>query len=173
LGSEWQQQDAQQGHLAARGSATESSLARDVGLELFRQGQRLEPLAPGSQLEANTAFTAGHWNLSERTAYLLLFAVDSERVVHWIAPSFTTPGSDPASIGIGTSKERQLLGSWAVFDDLATGPLQIIGVISEEPLRVSLIESLKNEQLEPEALKRRFPKVDLRVFPFSIVKEAR
>src|SRR5690606_10065214 len=119
-----------------------------------------------SQLEVSTAFTAGHWNLSERTAYLLLFAVDSERVVHWIAPSFTTPGSDPASIGIGTSKERRLLGSSAVFDDLATGPLRVIGLITTEPLRVSLIESLKGDELEPEALKRRFPKADLRVFPF-------
>jgi hypothetical protein len=165
--------EAEPGQLAARGSDTESSLARDVGLELLRQGPRLEKLVPGSQLEANTAFTAGHWNLSEKTAYLLLFAVDSERVVHWIAPSFTTLGSDPASIGIGTSKDRRLLGSSAVFDDLAVGPLRVIALITKEPLRVSAVESLPAAELEPEALGQRFPKADLRVFPFSIVREAR
>jgi hypothetical protein len=154
--------------LVARGGDARGSLSRDVGVQLYLQGESLEALGAGSQLPARAALTAGLRNLANERAYLLLFAVDSRQVVHWVAPAFTLEGSDPEAAPVEPAQQEQLLPSAVVFDDLALGPLRVVALISRSPLRVSQIEALPPSELTAESLMRRFPPSEIRQFLLEV-----
>lgn len=159
---------APNGEFTARGAAGPASLSRDVGIQLYAQKHALEPLVAGQTVRAGTALTAGLRNLAAEPAYVLLFAVDAEHVVHWIAPAFTVPGSDPESARILPGESERLLPTAAVFDDLAPGPLRVVALVTRTPERVSQIESLEPGELAAEQLLRRFPGSELRQFLFTV-----
>lgn len=153
---------------AARGGPTESSLSRDIGVELYARESGLRSLASGSRVHAGTAFTAGLVNLGKDPAFLLLFGVDSKGAVHWIAPAFTEIGSDPESAPIAPARTERLLGSAVVFDEPAPGPLRVVAVITREPQHVSNIERLAPSELVAEALLKRFPRAEVRQFLLEV-----
>lgn len=154
--------DVPQGEWTARGGPAVSSLSRDVGLQLYAQETSLRALEPGSRVKAGVAFTAGLRNLARTQAYVLLFAVDSKQVLHWITPQFTEPGSDPEATPIKTSTQERLLASSVVFDDLSPGPLRIVAMITAKPMHVSQIESLSVDELRSERWLQRFPQAEIR-----------
>jgi hypothetical protein len=149
------------GQFTARGNASESSLSRDVGIQLYTFKQPLEPLEPGGTIRKNTAITAGLRNLAQETAHLLLFGIDANRVVHWIAPGFTNPDSDPPAFAVHPSRREQPLPSSVEFDDLAVGPLRVVALITKTPLHVSDIERLTPDELTGD-LVARFPQAVVR-----------
>ncbi|HEY6077996.1 MAG TPA: zf-HC2 domain-containing protein [Polyangiaceae bacterium] len=158
--------------LAARGAHEPASLSRDVGVQLYQQQQRaLSLLGAGSRIGSRAALTAGLRNLASERAYLLLFAVDSKQEVHWIAPEFTSAGSDPQAATVAPSKQEQLLPSAVVFDELSPGPLRVVAVISHAPLHVSDIEATPASQLATEQLMRRFPRAEVRQFLLEVAAE--
>lgn len=148
--------------LAARGGGATASLSRDVGLQLYAQEDELRPLSSGSTIRPGAALTAGLRNLGSQQAHLLLFAIDARRQVHWIAPEFTAPGSNPESATIAASQSERLLPSAAVFDDLAPGPLRVVAVITAQPSHVSDVEALDENQLDDTGLLARFPQAEIR-----------
>jgi hypothetical protein len=150
------------GRLAARGEAVEASLSRDVGVQLYAREASLRPLSSGDRIPAGAALTAGVRNVSRADAHLLLFVIDARGVVHWIAPEFTVPGSNPQAAVIAASASEQLLPSAVVFDDLAPGPLRIVAVIAREPMRVLEVDQLSGVELESERLMKRFPRAEIR-----------
>lgn len=154
--------------LAARGGPSQASLSRDVGLQLYVQEQSLRALQPGARVQRGTPLTAGLRNLGDQRVYLLLFAVDGAGTVHWIAPEFTVPGSDPVSTGVDPSQGEQLLPSAVVFDDLAAGPLRVVAIIDRQPARVSEIEALPSRELGTESLMKRFPRAETRQFLLEV-----
>lgn len=156
------------GEFAARGGPQQASLSRDVGLQLYVQEQSPRALQPGGRVRRGAPLTAGMRNLSSERVYLLLFAVDAAGTVHWIAPEFTVPGSDPQATAIEPSQREQLLPSAAVFDDLAAGPLRVVAVIDRKPARVSEIEALPASELGTEALMKRFPRAETRQFLLEV-----
>jgi hypothetical protein len=153
---------------AARGTPAEASLPRDVGVHLYVQEQSLRPLEAGSRIRAGAALTAGFRNIGSERAYLLLFAVDARHAVHWIAPEFVTPGSDPEAVLIAPKASEQLLPSAVVFDDLAAGALTVVAIITREPLRVGEIEALSADNLSGERLVKRFPRAEVRQFLLDV-----
>lgn len=153
---------------AARGGLEQASLSRDVGLQLYVQDQSLRALQPGGRVRRGLPLTAGLRNLGSERVYLLLFAVDAAGSVHWIAPEFTMPGSDPEATGVAPSQAQQLLPSAVAFDDLATGPLRVVAVIDRKPARVSEIEALPASELGSEALMKRFPRAETRQFLLEV-----
>jgi anti-sigma factor RsiW len=156
------------GELVARGGPGQPSLAREIGLKLYAQGPALAPLRSGSRIAADTPLTAGLRNSANERAYLLLFAVDAGQGVHWIAPAYTSAGSDPEAAPIAPSVDERLLPSAAVFDDLQAGPLRVVAVISRTPWHVSDIEALSPAQLTPQGLEKRFPRAEVRQLSLEV-----
>lgn len=154
---------------AARGGNGESSLSRDIGVQLYRQAAALERLPSGSKIRGNAALTAGLRNLGKRPAHLLLFAVDAQRNVHWIAPEYTHAGTDPQAVRIAPGSAERLLPSAVIFDDLAPGPLWVHAVLSREPRRVSEVEDLPPAALDLDGLQRRFPDAEVRQFALEVL----
>lgn len=150
------------GEFAARGGPTAPSLSRDVGVQLYGLQQALVALRAGSRVTPKTPLTAGLRNVASERAYLLLFAVDAKRAVHWIAPEYTSPGSDPEAYPIAPGSAERLLPNTAVFDDLALGELRVVALISPTALHVSEIEALPASELGAAALRKRFPGAELR-----------
>lgn len=167
-------QAAPGGELAARGGPAEASLSRNVGVQLYssRHGE-LTALGSGSRIVQSAALTAGLRNLASERAYLLLFALDSRQAVHWIAPEYTTQGSNPEASPIAPARTERLLPSVAVFDDLAPGPLRVVAVISSEPLHVSDVEALPPAELSAERLLKRFPRAEVRQFLLEVQSETK
>jgi Putative zinc-finger len=152
----------------ARGAPAVASLSRDVGVQLYAQEQSLRPLEAGSHIRPGVALTAGLRNLGSEGVYLLLFAIDAQRVVHWIAPGFLSADSDPQAVSIVPSTSERLLPTAAVFDDLAPGAMSIVAIITREPRRVSEIESLTASELSAESLVKRFARAEVRQFSLDV-----
>lgn len=156
------------GELMARGGPAVASLSRDVGVQLYAQQPTLVALSAGSRITTKTALTAGLRNLAREPAYLLLFAVDAERAVHWIAPEYTSTGSNPEAFPIAPTNTERLLPSSAVFDDLAPGGLRVVALLTKTPLHVSDIEALAPGELGAPALRRRFVAAEVREFLLDV-----
>lgn len=154
--------DEHEGQLAARGGISEPALSRDVGVQLYTQTPELRALSAGSKIQAQSSLTAGLRNTGRTPVYLLLFAVDAHNDVHWIAPEFTVPGSNPRAVSVAPQAEERLLPTAAVFDDLAPGPLRLIALLSAEPSSVADVESLTPAQLSSHGLTARFPRAEVR-----------
>ncbi len=155
-------------HFAARGGAFESSLARDVGVEIFTRDHTLRAIEVDDRVHPGSTLTAALRNLGRDNAYLLLFAVDSRKVVHWIAPEYTTEGTDPEASPIEPSDTPRFLPSAVLFDDLARGKLRVFAVITRRPTRVSEIEKLPPAELEKAPLTKRFPNAEVREFVLDV-----
>lgn len=152
----------------ARGGAEESSLSRDIGVQLYTQSTAVQSLASGSRIRAKSALTAGLRNLGKEQAYVLLFAVDAKQAVHWVAPEYTVAGSDPVATSITPTAAERLLPSAAVFDDLVPGPLRVYAVITRVPTRVSNVERLPPNELNAERLLALFPNAEVRQFMLEV-----
>lgn len=154
--------------LVARGGPLEASLSRNVGVQLYAQRQTLAALGSGSRITRSTPLTAGLRNLGREPAYLLLFAVDSQQAVHWIAPEYTTAGENPEAAAIASATGERMLPSVAVFDDLSRGPLRVVAVLSRSPLHVSDVDALPASELSAEKLLERLPGAEVRQFLLEV-----
>ncbi len=160
--------EAPPGELVARGGPGPASLSRDIGVQLYGLSNAPHALASGSRIRPGVGLTAGLRNLGQERTYLLLFAVDAKQVVHWIAPEYTHPDTDPVAVTVAPSRTESLLPTTAVFDDLAPGKLRVIAVITREPTQVSQVEKLGPNELNAEGLLKRFPRAEIRQFLLEV-----
>jgi hypothetical protein len=145
----------------ARGESAPSSIARDVSIrpcttEGSSSKEALRPLRPGETLSGAEPLTASFRNLGASPAYLLLFAVDARRDVHWISPPYTRPDEDPVATTLPVSLSERVLDTTAVLENVSPGPLRIVAVISPVPVHVSDIESMGAAVDDDVLLARRF-----------------
>jgi hypothetical protein len=145
----------------ARGGGV-STIARDVGVQLYLQGPTLRPLPPGAAIPADAALTAGYRNLSARPVSLLLFALDAKSTVHWISPRYSDAREDPPATELPATLDERVLPTTVVFEDVAPGALRVITVISTAPTHVSDIEGLAATGLNPRDITRRLPHAEVR-----------
>jgi hypothetical protein len=146
----------------ARGGPIEATIARDVGVQPYVVTGGLRPLASGAAIAPDTPLTAGFRNLGRTPVFLLLFAVDAHRTVHWISPEYTRLETNPVSTVLPVSVEEQALGTTVVLADVAPGPLRIVAVITSTPAHVSDVESLEGLELNAPRLVRQIPGADVR-----------
>jgi hypothetical protein len=141
----------------ARGEASEATMARDVLVRPCTAKGSLVPLARGAVVDPDVPWTATFRNLGASPAFLLLFAVDSRHVVHWIAPRYARAGEDPAATPLPPSSKQEALGTTAVFDDVSPGMLRVVTVLSPSPTHVSNVEALEGVAWDEALLRRHLP----------------
>jgi anti-sigma factor RsiW len=142
----------------ARGGPSEAALGRDVLVRPCVAGSSLEPLAAGSVIERDAPLTATFRNLGTAPAYLLLFAVDAQHVVHWIAPRYSRPEENPVARTLPPSVRQDVLDTSAVFDDVSPGALRLVAVVSSAPIHVADVETLEARELDQDRLGSHFPR---------------
>lgn len=158
---------------SARGGRSEPTLSRDIGVQLYTKQGELRPLSSGARVPRNVAFTAGLRNLAKTPAHLLLFAVDAQREVHWIAPEYTDANSNPVATVIAPSREERLLPSAVVFDDLAEGTLRIVALIAGHTMHIADVERIAKAELNDTGLMKHFPRAELRQISVQITPESK
>ena len=146
-----------------RGGEGAATIGRDVAVQPYAlQAGALRPLAPGATIEPTTPLTATFRNIGRTPAFLLLFAVDSDRVVHWISPPFVGEEDNPPSTPLITTANEKVLDTTAVLDDVPPGPLRLIAVITPAAARVADVEALEGSDLSPADLTRKLPAAEVR-----------
>jgi hypothetical protein len=145
-----------------RGGSFEATIARDVGVQPYVSQGGLRALTSGARLDPATPLTAGFRNLGRAPAYLLLFAVDAHRAIHWISPSYSRPGDDPASTALPPTVDERVLETTAVLEDVVPGPLRVVAVITSAPAHVSDVEAFEGLELDASRLVQRLPGADVR-----------
>jgi len=156
------------GEFTARGGRPESSgaphaLHREVGVTVRRGGgERLPPLADGDSVTGETTYAVSYRNLGPSgSAFLMVFAVDSARVVHWIHPAYLEAASDPTSVPLDHAADDELLPAAMALEGPAPGDLSVVTLVTVRPLEVSQIEALGAGDLEPARLAARFAGADV------------
>jgi hypothetical protein len=137
-----------------------------VGAELFVLGESLVKLEAGAQVAPGVALVASYHNVDRVPAYLMVFARDSQGELHWIYPGFADAKSDPPSVRLLPLQTRQVLPDSVALDDLPAGTLELISLITREPLRISQFESLPPGERNPASLRTRF--TDARIASVSL-----
>jgi hypothetical protein len=155
-----------EGTFTARGTPSAPSLARDVDVSLYASGNSLARLRDGAVVSADTAFAVSYRNLGDR-AYALVFAVDHEREVHWIAPVYLSSHDDPASLPLPTTTTDVVLPRATLLDAPAAGALHLFVVVSRRPLHVSDVERMTGG-IDAAALQRSWPDANIRAFTLQI-----
>ena len=143
-----------------------------VGVELWAIESSPRKLESGATLSPATAMVASYHNIDAAAAYLLVFAVDALGEIHWAYPGFEDAQTDPAAVRLDPLQMKKVLPDSVVLDELTLGSLELVTLISREPVRVSRIESLPVPERSVASLRTRFPtarieSLSLRVVPAS------
>jgi ferric-dicitrate binding protein FerR (iron transport regulator) len=145
------------GTFTARGGG-DRSLEREVGATVYTLASSARPLAPETEVAAETAFVVGFRDLPSAPAvWALAFAVDVRHDVHWLYPAYTARSDDPLAVPLVPGAGETLMPDAAVLDHVARGPMRIVVMIAPAQLRVSAIETLHGDELSLAALRARFP----------------
>jgi hypothetical protein len=115
---------------------------------------------------------ASYHNVDAAAAYLMVFALDARGEIHWAYPGFEDAKTDPVAVRLEPLQMNRVLPDSVMLDDLLAGPLDLVTIVSREPLRVSRIESLSVSERSVASLRTRFSSariesMSLRVAPAS------
>jgi len=162
--------DGESGVLLARGRNARASMARLVGVRINRVTDAPLSLTPGARVRSDDGFAVVYRNLGQAPVYLLAFAVDARREVHWICPTYVDPASDPMAVRLlpETPGETHLPPP-IQFEGPASGPMRFVAILSSYPMKVSSVETLQGAELEPAALRARWSDADVRELTQVIV----
>lgn len=155
----------EQGSFSARGG-DKLSWGQKVGAEVFVLGNSLVKLEAGAQVTSGVALVASYHNVNSTPAYLMVFGRDAQGELHWVYPGFEDPKSDPESVRLLPLHTRQVLPDSVVLDSLPAGELELVCLITREPLRVSRIESLPPAERKLSNLRAKFS--DARITSLSL-----
>jgi hypothetical protein len=145
-----------------------------VGVEVWALESSPRKLTAGATLSPRAAIVASYHNVDAAMAYLLLFAIDARGEVHWAYPGFENPKTDPEAVRLEALQMKKVLPDSVLFENLPAGSLEIVTLVSREPLSVSRIESLSAPDRSVASLHARFPSariegLSLRVVPDQAV----
>jgi hypothetical protein len=133
---------------------------------LVMRGGHLLPVA-GRTLAPDDLFAVHYANPGKDTRYLLAFAVDAAQVVHWIYPEYTDEATDPQSFPLPVSEETRLLPQLVEPEAPAEGPMQVVALTSQRPVRVKEVE----QALRDAPIGTSPGRVLARIFPDDLVRE--
>lgn len=127
-----------------------------VGAEVFVLGDTLVKLEAGASVAPGVALVASYHNVASAPAFLMVFGRDVRGELHWVYPGFEDAKKDPESVRLLPLQARQVLPDGVALDDLPAGELELVCLITREPLHVSQIESLPPAERNSFDLRTRF-----------------
>jgi hypothetical protein len=98
-----------------------------------------QPLSPGD------AFAVRFVNPGQTKYYLAAFALDAAGAVHWIYPEYADADTDPLSVLLPAAQQETLLPQVVEPDRPARGPLQVLALLTSEPVSVKQVETALRE----------------------------
>jgi len=140
-----------------------------VGVEVWAIESSPRKLEAGAALSPATAIVASYHNVDAAAAYLLVFAMDARGELHWAYPGFEDVKTDPSAVRLEPLQMRKILPDSVMLDELPAGPMELITLISREPLRVSRIETLSESERNPAGLRARFPAAHIESLALRVV----
>lgn len=145
------------GELAARGQdhsgeTAVDAIARRAGLAIYSVSPDRARLEDGSRVAPGTAYALSYRNRHAQPLYVLAFAVDAQDAIHWLAPAYVDPSSDPLASPVPWSDHETMSSDAVVFDDMPAGRLRIVTIVSPIRERISAIERLPPGELSRAAL---------------------
>jgi hypothetical protein len=136
------------GHVAARGAGLPSHAATVQAFVARGQPGVAPALLEGAELGPGDGILVRYSNPTDRTAYLMVFALDQRGDVHWIHPAYLDVHDSPSSLGLQPRSSLRVLDEVAEPEDPAPGPLRVFALLSDAPLRVKDVEAkLSTQQL--------------------------
>ena len=138
-----------------------------VAVAIHALGSELTRLEPGAQVTPQTAYVASYRNTGG-AAFVMVFAIDSARELHWLYPAFTDAATDPASVEVAATLAARLFEETVILDAPARGAMQLVVLVSSQPLRVSVLERLPRDQRTLDAIRARWPAAELTVTPVDV-----
>ena len=142
-----------------------------VGVEVWALESSPRKLTTGATLSPRAAIVASYHNVDASVAYLLVFAIDARGEVHWVYPGFEDPKTDPPSVRLEALQMKKVLPDSVLFENLPAGSLEIVTLVSREPLSVSRIESLSAPERSVARLLARFPSARIEGLSLRVVPE--
>jgi hypothetical protein len=143
--------------------------AQKVGAEVFVLSDPLRKLGDGAKISSGVALVASTHNVNATPAYLMVFGRDAHGELHWVYPGYEDAKKDPESVRLLPLQTRQALPDSVVLDDLPTGTLELVSLITREPLRVSQIESLQPGERTIPSLHARFAEARIASLSLEVV----
>ncbi|WP_257455159.1 DUF4384 domain-containing protein [Archangium lipolyticum] len=158
-----------------RGAGSPSALSQRVGIRFHRATNPPTPLDAGARLPLTTPLVVAYRNIeSARPVYLLAFAVDASGEVHWLYPGHLSETSDePAPRLETTGPQERMMPEAVQLEAPAAGPLQLVSIVSPEPLRVSSVERLAPGQRTLAALRERWPAAVVEALEVELARDAK
>ncbi len=98
-------------------------------------------LLEGATLHPGDGILVRYSNPSARDVYLMVFAVDQQRNVHWIHPAYLDEKSNPKSLKLDQRVTDRVLPEVAEPENPALGQLQVYAILSALPLDVKSVEA--------------------------------
>ena len=150
------------GAFRPRGAAVEDSIARAVAVSVVRAARPREGLGEGSDVARDEAYAVRYRSLLRAPAYLLVFAVDAAGMVHWVAPAYLDPRSNPEPVALSPSSAMIALDPAMQLDGPSPGAMRFVAIVSPSPLHVRDVDDLRGADLATASLRARWPTADVR-----------
>ena len=148
----------------ARGSGTADAWSVEVVVKSLSSADPLE----GAVVPANAPFVVSYRSVGARPAYLMVFVVDSQGVVHWLYPAYTQASTDPQSVALVAATTLTALPEAIVPEAPAPGGAVAFVLLTHDPQRVSSVEALR--PIDAASLRSHFPGARVDVHSFVIGK---
>lgn len=133
--------EPQAGVVAARGvTPTRVSATVQAFVGRAELGQAAA-LLEGAELGPGDGILVRYSNPGENRAFLMVFALDAAREVHWLHPAYLDAKSDPSSLELRPGVAEQTLDEVAEPESPAPGALEVYALLSEAPLTVKAVEA--------------------------------
>jgi hypothetical protein len=115
---------------------------RWVALKAYRLGESGQATSLGNRMKVNDFLLFAYTNIGQQPKkYMMIFALDSLGSVHWFHPAYINSKSDPLSMSIyGNVADVELPEK--IRHNYAPGPLWIYALFTDEPLNVSVVETM-------------------------------
>ena len=142
----------------ARGGASSAPATARTLVRFGRvSGTSFEPLAEGTQLEADALLAAEIGGTEGSPRFMLAFLVDSAGERHWIYPSYEPGAPPPSSIALPVTTGPRVLGSMVRLDRPASGGGRLVAIVLPQSESVDHVERASLDDLVSERLAAHYP----------------